>query len=110
MAMMTEMLVRQQCAKMLSDTSVIKFYPSKFVLITELLDTFGRLVFERLRGRYVLRLPLRGCCIARVVLTLGMLLLQSRTHTHTHTHTARYSTTRSAACRAHCRRTSRPRM
>lgn len=37
-----------QCAKLLSDTSVIQFYPSKFVLITDILDTFGRLVFERI--------------------------------------------------------------
>lgn len=43
-----------QCSKLLSDTSVIKFYPSKFVLITEILDTFGRLVFDRLRGRSVI--------------------------------------------------------
>ena len=40
-----------QCAKVLSDTKVIKFYPSKFVIITEILDLFGRLVFERLRNR-----------------------------------------------------------
>uniref|UniRef100_A0A674MAA4 VPS35 endosomal protein-sorting factor-like n=1 Tax=Takifugu rubripes TaxID=31033 RepID=A0A674MAA4_TAKRU len=37
-----------QCAKLLSDTSVIQFYPSKFVLITDILDTFGRLVYERI--------------------------------------------------------------
>uniref|UniRef100_A0A3B3ZX31 VPS35 endosomal protein-sorting factor-like n=1 Tax=Periophthalmus magnuspinnatus TaxID=409849 RepID=A0A3B3ZX31_9GOBI len=30
-----------QCAKLLSDTSVIQFYPSKFVLITDIMDTFG---------------------------------------------------------------------
>ncbi|XP_036290318.1 VPS35 endosomal protein-sorting factor-like isoform X2 [Pipistrellus kuhlii] len=30
-----------QCSKLLSDTSVIHFYPSKFVLITDILDTFG---------------------------------------------------------------------
>uniref|UniRef100_A0AAQ6AM61 VPS35 endosomal protein-sorting factor-like n=1 Tax=Amphiprion ocellaris TaxID=80972 RepID=A0AAQ6AM61_AMPOC len=29
-----------QCSKLLSDTSVIQFYPSKFVLITDILDTF----------------------------------------------------------------------
>jgi hypothetical protein len=43
-----------QCSKLLSDTAVIKFYPSKFILITEILDTFGRLVFDRLRGRSVI--------------------------------------------------------
>uniref|UniRef100_A0A8C9SU35 VPS35 endosomal protein-sorting factor-like n=1 Tax=Scleropages formosus TaxID=113540 RepID=A0A8C9SU35_SCLFO len=37
-----------QCSKLLSDTSVIQFYPSKFVLITDILDTFGRLVYERI--------------------------------------------------------------
>ncbi|XP_029953545.1 VPS35 endosomal protein sorting factor-like [Salarias fasciatus] len=37
-----------QCSKLLSDTSVIQFYPSKFVLITDILDTFGRLVFDRI--------------------------------------------------------------
>uniref|UniRef100_I3NAW9 VPS35 endosomal protein-sorting factor-like n=1 Tax=Ictidomys tridecemlineatus TaxID=43179 RepID=I3NAW9_ICTTR len=37
-----------QCSKLLSDTSVIRFYPSKFVLITDILDTFGKLVYERI--------------------------------------------------------------
>ncbi|CAL1604893.1 unnamed protein product [Knipowitschia caucasica] len=37
-----------QCAKLLSDTAVIQFYPSKFVLITDIMDTFGRLVYERI--------------------------------------------------------------
>ncbi|XP_033840805.1 VPS35 endosomal protein-sorting factor-like isoform X1 [Periophthalmus magnuspinnatus] len=37
-----------QCAKLLSDTSVIQFYPSKFVLITDIMDTFGRLVYDRI--------------------------------------------------------------
>ncbi|XP_073399068.1 VPS35 endosomal protein-sorting factor-like [Dendrobates tinctorius] len=37
-----------QCSKLLSDTTVIKFYPSKFVLITDILDTFGKLVYERI--------------------------------------------------------------
>ncbi|ETN59685.1 esophageal cancer associated protein [Anopheles darlingi] len=40
-----------QCSKLLSDTSVIQFYPSKFVLITDILDIFGRLVYERLRTK-----------------------------------------------------------
>ncbi|XP_053715371.1 VPS35 endosomal protein-sorting factor-like [Synchiropus splendidus] len=37
-----------QCSKLLSDTAVIQFYPSKFVLITDILDTFGRLVYDRI--------------------------------------------------------------
>ncbi|KAG5897769.1 hypothetical protein JTB14_019988 [Gonioctena quinquepunctata] len=38
-----------QCAKLLTDTDVLSFYPSKFVLITDILDTFGKLVYDRLR-------------------------------------------------------------
>eukprot|EP00002_Diphylleia_rotans_P012179 TRINITY_DN2382_c0_g1_i2.p1 TRINITY_DN2382_c0_g1~~TRINITY_DN2382_c0_g1_i2.p1 ORF type:complete len:995 (-),score=236.10 TRINITY_DN2382_c0_g1_i2:586-3570(-) len=37
-----------QAAKLLCDTTVIRFYPSKFVLVTEILDTFGKLVYDRL--------------------------------------------------------------
>lgn len=40
-----------QCAKLLSDTDVLSFYPSKFVLISDILDTFGTLVYERLRTK-----------------------------------------------------------
>lgn len=40
-----------QCTKILADTSVISFYPSQFVLITDILDNFGKLVFERLRTK-----------------------------------------------------------
>ncbi|XP_061175069.1 VPS35 endosomal protein-sorting factor-like [Saccostrea echinata] len=40
-----------QSAKLLSDVSVIQFYPSKFVLITDILDTFGRLVYDRLKEK-----------------------------------------------------------
>ncbi|XP_053781762.1 VPS35 endosomal protein-sorting factor-like isoform X3 [Desmodus rotundus] len=38
----------EECSKLLSDTSVIQFYPSKFVLITDILDTFGNLVYDRI--------------------------------------------------------------
>ncbi|XP_071966062.1 VPS35 endosomal protein-sorting factor-like isoform X2 [Antedon mediterranea] len=40
-----------QCSKLLADTSVIQFYPSKFVLITDILDTFGKLVYDRIRRK-----------------------------------------------------------
>ena len=35
-----------QCSKLLADTSVIQFYPSKFVLITDILDNFGKQTFN----------------------------------------------------------------
>uniref|UniRef100_A0A665UVT5 VPS35 endosomal protein-sorting factor-like n=1 Tax=Echeneis naucrates TaxID=173247 RepID=A0A665UVT5_ECHNA len=47
-----------QCSKLLSDTSVIQFYPSKFVLITDILDTFGRLVYDRIWTMYIYILSL----------------------------------------------------
>lgn len=40
-----------QCSKMLADTSVLQFYPSAFVLITDILDIFSKLVYDRLRSK-----------------------------------------------------------
>ncbi|XP_022114343.2 VPS35 endosomal protein-sorting factor-like isoform X1 [Pieris rapae] len=40
-----------QCSKLLSDISVMQFYPSKFILISDVLDTFGSLVFDRLKNK-----------------------------------------------------------
>lgn len=40
-----------QCAKTLADTTVIQFYPSKWTLITQVLDTFGALVYQRIIDR-----------------------------------------------------------
>ncbi|RWS09028.1 UPF0505 protein C16orf62-like protein [Dinothrombium tinctorium] len=37
-----------QCAKLLADVSVVQFYPSKFVLITDILDNFGAFVYNRI--------------------------------------------------------------
>jgi hypothetical protein len=39
------------CAIMLGDTSVPHFYPTAFVFATEILDTFGDLVFERIKSK-----------------------------------------------------------
>ncbi|GIY19382.1 VPS35 endosomal protein-sorting factor-like [Caerostris darwini] len=40
-----------QCSKLLVDTAVIQFYPSKFVLITDILDNFGNLVYQRIHAK-----------------------------------------------------------
>lgn len=41
-----------QCSKLLADAhNVMQFYPSKFVLITDILDIFGKLVYDRLKSK-----------------------------------------------------------
>lgn len=40
-----------RCAKMLGETEGLQFYPSMFVLVSEFLDHFGKLVFERIRWK-----------------------------------------------------------
>ena len=42
-----------QCAKMLGDASNAGFYPSAFVLLTDILDCFGDLVFNRIKSKGV---------------------------------------------------------
>jgi len=44
-------LIIFQCTKILSYTSPLQFYPSKFVIVTDLLDLFGDLVFKRLKSK-----------------------------------------------------------
>lgn len=60
-----------QCAKLLADTRVIQFYPSKFVLITDILDNFGKLVTNRIEEKsvgYVSREKKRaGLCYKHLV-------------------------------------------
>ncbi len=52
-------------SKLLSDVSVPSFYPTLFVLVTEVMDTVGRIVYDRILkkceqeddGTFVGRLP-----------------------------------------------------
>ena len=37
-----------QCAKLMQDTTVISFYPSAFMMLTSVLDSFGQLVYTRI--------------------------------------------------------------
>nr|SVE92271.1 EOG090X02HV [Megafenestra aurita] len=45
-----------QCSKLLLETHPFAFYPSKFALITDVLDNFGRMVFERIAEKGEIRL------------------------------------------------------
>ena len=38
-----------QCAKLLNDVASPVFYPQKFILLTDILDEFGRLVLGRMK-------------------------------------------------------------
>lgn len=60
-------IIHFQCSKLLADISVIQFYPSKFVLVTDILDTFGKASFIQLisyrRSNMIVKMQiLVGCC------------------------------------------------
>ncbi len=38
-----------QCAKLLNDVETPTFYPQKFMIMTDILDIFGKLVFDRMK-------------------------------------------------------------
>ena len=42
-----------QSAKMLADPLALDFYPSKFALVSDILDTFGNLVYARIQERSI---------------------------------------------------------
>lgn len=43
------MRIAIQCAKLLNDVDTPLFYPQKFILLTDILDSFGSLVFGRMK-------------------------------------------------------------
>jgi hypothetical protein len=43
------MRIAIQCAKLLNDVDTPLFYPQKFILLTDILDNFGSLVFGRMK-------------------------------------------------------------
>lgn len=44
-----------KCTKMLSKTLVPEFYPSMFVLVVEIMDTFGSLVYNRIKEKSIIK-------------------------------------------------------
>ena len=47
----TALKLATRVARLMTDTSVPSFYPTLFVLVTEVMDTMGRLVFDRIRNK-----------------------------------------------------------
>lgn len=43
------MRIAIQCAKLLNDVATPIFYPQKFILLTDILDEYGKLVLGRMR-------------------------------------------------------------
>ncbi|OWA52067.1 UPF0505 protein C16orf62-like protein [Hypsibius exemplaris] len=44
----TALKIAIQLSKLLADISPLQFYPSKFVLVTDVLESFGQLIFDRI--------------------------------------------------------------
>ena len=44
----TALKIAIQLSKLLADVSPLQFYPSKFVLVTDVLESFGQLIFDRI--------------------------------------------------------------
>lgn len=40
-----------QCAKLLGDTTQPRYYPSMFCYVTDVLESFGKMVFDRIKVR-----------------------------------------------------------
>ena len=45
------MKIAIQCVKLLQHTQVIRFYPAKFVIVTDILDNCGKLLFDRIQEK-----------------------------------------------------------
>jgi hypothetical protein len=55
-----------KCSKMLSRNLVPQFYPSMFVLVSEVLDTFGKLVFQRIRDKGTITDSITGRVVSKL--------------------------------------------
>jgi hypothetical protein len=55
-----------KCSKMLGRNLVPQFYPSMFVLVSEVLDTFGKLVFQRIRDKATVTDPMTNRILSKL--------------------------------------------
>ena len=55
-----------RCSKILTRNSVPQFYPSIFVLVCQVLDTYGKLVFERIKDRSQEVDPMTGRVLSKL--------------------------------------------